>query len=131
MRLFLKSFQVKSKGFTLIEILVSIVILSIALIGLATLMTSTTMNNSSGLQIAEAVNLAQNKIEELGVTQWAAIAAGSDKTKGSTEIEYTRSWTFQLDGTGQNMSVFLTITWNDRGPHSIRIPSAIYNPIYL
>jgi prepilin-type N-terminal cleavage/methylation domain-containing protein len=126
-----KATAVKSRGFTLIEILVAIVILSVALLGLASLMVSTTRNNSFGMQIAEAVNLAQNKIEELGVTKWEDMLAGTDPpTKGSTEIEYTRSWTFQLDGTGQNRSVIVKITWNDRGPHSISIPSSIYNPIY-
>ena len=130
MRRYLKTTVVKSRGFTLIEILVGIVILSVALLGLASLMVSTTRNNSSGLQVAEAVNLAQERIEELSVTRWAQLLPGSDKTKGSTGIEYTRSWAFTPDGTGQLMSVTVTITWTDHMDHSISLPGAIYNPIY-
>ncbi len=53
------------KGFTLIEVLIAIMILAVALIALAGLMTSTIRNTDFGLKTTTAANLAQQKLEEL------------------------------------------------------------------
>jgi len=57
-------FLTKSKGFTLIEMLISLVILAISLLALAGLMSITTRNNSFGGHITEAATFAQDKLEE-------------------------------------------------------------------
>ena len=61
---------IKSKGFTFIEILVSLVILAISLLALAGLMVATTRNNSFGGRITEAATFAQDKLEEFQVLPW-------------------------------------------------------------
>jgi prepilin-type N-terminal cleavage/methylation domain-containing protein len=118
-----------SNGFSLIEILAAMAILSIALLGLASLMVSTTRNNASGMQMAEAVNLAQNMIENLSAGKWADMLPGTDKPKGFNGIEYTRTWAFSPDivgDTGRVRPVTVTITWKDKVDHSISIQSGIY-----
>ena len=45
--------SLKSNGFTMIEILIAMIILSIAFLGLARLMIQTTKNNSFGGHISE------------------------------------------------------------------------------
>jgi prepilin-type N-terminal cleavage/methylation domain-containing protein len=114
-----------ARGFSLIEMLVSIVILSVSLLSLASLMAMTTRNNSSGAQITEAINFAQDKIEELSVTPWGNLLSGADQKKGSNGTSYTRNWTILPNLAGNLRTVNVIINWNDRQDHSIRLLSAI------
>ena len=68
----------KSKGFSLIEMLIALVILAISLLGLAGLMATTTKNNSFGGRMTEAATFAQDRLEELKVIPWVNIAGGAD-----------------------------------------------------
>jgi len=52
-------------GFTLVEVMISIIIVSIALLTLSGLMTSTIRNSDFGRRTTEAANLAREKIEEI------------------------------------------------------------------
>jgi type IV pilus assembly protein PilV len=114
----------KSNGFTLIEILISIVILSISLLALAGLMATTTRNTSLGGHITEAATFAQDRLEELRVTPWATIATGNDTKTGSTGIVYTRTWTVPPP-VGNLKIITITVSWNDRINHSFNFISAI------
>lgn len=114
-----------SKGFSLIEVLIALVILSIALLGLAGLMVTTTRGNSYGSHMTEATTFAQDKLEELRASQWSAIPLGnnSDQRIGSTGINYTRSWNVAQNGSLRTITT--TISWNDRTNHQISLISVI------
>jgi type IV pilus assembly protein PilV len=114
-----------TRGFSLIETLISIVILSVSLLAMASLMTMTTRNNASGAQVTEAINLAQDKIEELSVTPSGNLLAGTDQKKGSTGVNYSRNWTILPNATGNLRAVTVTINWNDHKNHSINLLSTI------
>jgi len=113
----------KSNGFTLIEILIAIIILSISLLALAGLMATTTRNTSFGGNLTEAATFAQDRLEEFRVTQWANIVTGSDTRTGSTGIIYTRNW--NVTQNGNLKTVTITISWNDRIDHSFSLVSVI------
>ncbi len=88
----------KSKGFTLIEMLISLVILAISLLALAGLMSITAKNNSFGGHITEAATFAQDKLEEFRALRPQAPpdgdipkGEGSDNRIGATGINYTRN----------------------------------------
>ena len=120
----------KSEGFTLIEVLVSLVILAISLLALAGLMNTTTKNNALGGRLTEAATFAQDKLEELRVTSWTNVGAfsGADQVAGSTGINYGRNWVVRPNpptGNDPLRAVTITINWNDRTSHSIRLLSAI------
>jgi type IV pilus assembly protein PilV len=121
----------KSKGFSLIEMLIAIVILSISLLALAGLMVTTTKNNSFGSHMTEAATFAQDKFEELRVTQWSLITPNTtttDQRVGSTGIVYTRSWTAVPNNPAPNdtmKTITVTINWNDGIDHLISHLSAI------
>jgi len=122
------SFLKRSKGFSLIEVLIALVILAISLLALAGLMVTTTKNNSSGAHVTEAATFAQDKLEELKVTPWANIVTGSDTVGGpliSTGISYARSWTVATDGTGNVKTITITISWTDKISHSIQLLSVV------
>lgn len=121
----------KSSGFSLIEILIALIILSISLLALAALMATTTRNTSFGGHITEAATFAQDRLEEFRVTPWANVVTGTDPTppgppRGSTGIFYTRTW--NVVTTGNIKTVTITISWNDRVDHSFNLISAILNP---
>ena len=113
------------KGFSLVEMLISIVILSVSLLAMASLMATTTRNNASGTQITEAINLAQDKIEELSVTPSGSLLPGADQKKGSTGINYSRNWAIQPNAAGNLSAVTVTVNWSDHENHSINLLSAI------
>lgn len=113
---------VKTKGFTLIEVLIALVILSVALLALAGLMAQTTKNNSFGGRITEAATFAQDKLEELKATSWIVIIPGSDKMS-SNGMDFARNWTVATSGNLKTIAI--TINWNDKTSHSISLQSVI------
>jgi prepilin-type N-terminal cleavage/methylation domain-containing protein len=112
----------KSKGFSLIEILIALVILSIALLALAGLMAQTTKNNSFGGRITEAATFAQDKLEELRAITWVTITPGSDKMS-SNGMDFARNWNVATSGNLKTISI--TINWNDKTSHSITLRSVV------
>ena len=136
--------SIKSKGFSLIEMLIAIVILSISLLALAGLMVTTTQNNSFGGRMTEAATFAQDKLEELKVTAWLNIAGAND-SKPYQEIPnyYTRTWNVSIlpnpspipaGGPWPNnenellKTITINVIWNDGINRSINIISAMRNP---
>jgi type IV pilus assembly protein PilV len=115
----------KSKGFSLIEVLIAIVILSIALLALSGLMVYTTKSNSFGGHMTEATTLAQDKLEQLRVTSWGGLLSGEyqDKVTTATGIEYTRVWKI-TNATDNLRNITVIVTWNS-GSNSTRFVSAI------
>jgi prepilin-type N-terminal cleavage/methylation domain-containing protein len=123
--------SITSKGFSLVEVLIALVILSICLLGMASLMATTTNNNSYGGHLTEAATLAQDKLEQLRGTPSGMMpvnATITDSPVGSTGITYNRSWVAVPDipPPGNTINVVtITISWTDKTPHSISIVSAI------
>ena len=78
--------------------MITLVILSVALLALAGLMVTTTRNNAFGGNVTEAATFAQDKLEEFRATAWERLLTTttgpkSDQKKGSTGTQYVRSWT--------------------------------------
>jgi type IV pilus assembly protein PilV len=117
----------KSKGFSLIEVLIALVILAIALLALAGLMVQSTNSNSWGSHLTEASTFAQDKLEELRMTTWANLVLEpfTDVRTGATGTNYTRTWTVTTNGTGNLRTVSINISWTDKTNHTITILSAI------
>jgi len=121
--------SLRSGGFSLIEVLVSLVILSISLLALAGLMNLTTSNNSFGGLLTEAATFAQDKLEELKVTSWENIISGNDPNpiSGSTGFPFNRTWTVNLGPNSpapphdNEKRVTVTVQWNDRTDRIIHI----------
>ena len=118
----------RSKGFTLLEVLVTLVILSVALLALAGLMVTTTRNNAFGGNMTEAATFAQDKLEEFRATHWERLlpttaGPGVDQRSGCTGIPYTRSW--NIAEAGSLKTITIAVNWNDRINHSIKLASVI------
>jgi len=118
----------RSKGFSLIEVMIALFILAIALLALAGLMVTTTKNNSFGGHMTEAATFAQDKLEQLRASPWAGIIAGADTQVGATGISYARSWTVDANPTGDQRWVTVTINWTDptaKSTHRINVRSVV------
>ena len=115
----------KSKGFSLIEVLIALVILAVALLALAGLMVQSTSSNSWGSHLTEASTFAQDKLEELRMTTWPHLTSDSDSRTGSTGTTYTRTWTIATNAAGNLRTVNISISWTDNTNHTITILSAI------
>lgn len=129
MKLFLKS-----DGFSLIEILIAIVILSISLLALAGLMATTSRNTSFGGHITEAATYAQDQLERLRVTSWGSIAnnwvdtSGAGTRTGPSGITYTRTLTVVSNANDTLKTITITISWTDQAAHSFSLISVILDP---
>ena len=115
----------RSNGFSLIEVIIALFILAVALLALAGLMVSTTKNTSFGGHMTEASTFAQDKVEELKVSQWASVVSGADTRTGSTGINYSRTWTVMNNTNSTQRWVTVRVNWNDRTNHSISFLSVI------
>jgi len=118
--------SMNKKGFSLIEVLVALVILSIAILATAGLMVTTTKNNSFGNNMTEAATLAQDKIEELLVTDWGGITNNNDvvQVQGSQGISFNRNW--NVADAGLLKTITVTVHWNDGIDHTISTVSSMY-----
>jgi prepilin-type N-terminal cleavage/methylation domain-containing protein len=117
------------KGFTLLEVLITLIILSVALLALAGMMVTTTRNNASGGYVTEAATLAQDKLEEFRVSSWERLLPTTSgpqtdpSIKGSTGLSYARSWNIAQDNNIKTITI--AVSWTDRINHSIRLVSVI------
>lgn len=80
----------KSKGFTLVEVMMAMLIVLFGLLAVSMMQIMATKNNANISQKTEALNLAQDRLEDIkrsALDHFAELVNGSD-SKG----QYTRSW---------------------------------------
>ena len=92
-------------GFTLVEALVSLLILTVSLAGSMALMTNLMRANAFGTRMTTAVTLAQDLIDDLSDERYSDITSGSD-----TVSMYQRSWTVSEVGSTKTLDV--AVTWS-------------------
>jgi prepilin-type N-terminal cleavage/methylation domain-containing protein len=91
------------RGFTVIEVLIAMIILTVALVSMAELMAVTLRLQQLGRNQTSAVRLAQDKIDELMSQNWAAapqLVVGGSLTADQadhfdtppTAVNYKRRW---------------------------------------
>jgi len=112
------------KGFTLVEIMIAMLLLVIALVGLASVTVSVIKGNDLSRMVTTATTLAKDKMEELknlsttGAGYDALPAIGSE----TKETIYTRDWTVGAVGatapdndTTKMKKITVTVTWTWNG----------------
>jgi prepilin-type N-terminal cleavage/methylation domain-containing protein len=120
----------ESKGFTLMEVMIAIVVLSVALLALAGLQIISIQGNSFGNHMTEAITLAKDLMEEMKNAEWDQIVDKSDDhPKGDSPTFYHRACSVtQFD---KIKTVTVTVTWGN-GTHSValvtKIPDLRVNP---
>ena len=104
-------------GFTLIEAMVAMVILSVGLLALGRFQGSVTQSSAQSKARTEALRLAQAKIEQWRnfstSSQWVLYTAGSDVITG-THTVFSRSWVLVENLSPAYKTMKVTIDWSDR-----------------
>ena len=108
------------RGFTLIEIVVAIVMLTFGVLASASLTAALMRSNRTVTNRTRAVETLRLKVEDLQSLNYSEIASGSD-TATIGGITYNRAWTVTPNSPAANLkTVTLAVTWGDRqGNHTI------------
>jgi type IV pilus modification protein PilV len=124
-----KSYQ---QGFTLIEILIAILVLAVGMLGLAKLQGVTMLNSAESRMHTHAVNLAQDKIEELrnyvheaSYDAYASDANGNDVV--GANATFTRIWTITSPGAEEYKLISVLVEWTgvDGTDYDVELTSRI------
>ncbi len=106
-------------GFSIVEALITVLILSTGLIALAKFNGTITQDSAHAKNRTEAANFAQAKLEELRnyqtLTDFDAIADGADvPSTGMVGLNqtFTRSWTVKTDANSK--TVTMQVSWPDK-----------------
>jgi type IV pilus modification protein PilV len=105
------------QGFTLLEIIIAISILSIGLLALASLQLASIRGNAFASGVTEGTTLAADRIEKLLALPYnhADLFAGSH-TDSSPPSGYAVTWQVTDDAPVTNTkTIDLTVTWTDHG----------------
>ena len=115
-----------SKGFTLIEALLAMSLLSIAVFGMFSLLPAVMGYNEFAETVSTATTLAQAKVEALKSADWASIAVADPDPSPDLQLDengntgaggiYTRSTTVAIDPTYSNIKqITVTVSWGWKG----------------
>lgn len=114
------------KGFTLLELLIGLVILSIGLLSLAQLQLVAVKRNSFAQKLTQATVFTQEKLEDLRRMGYTQVMAASTQSNEPLSGNFTRSWSKDPSTNGM-VKVTVTSSWNDeRGrDHSVNLSTII------
>jgi type IV pilus assembly protein PilV len=115
------------EGFTLIEIMITLVLLSIGLVALAGLQVSAIKGNAFSKRMTAAVSIANQKLEQIKDTSYANILSESSTQITQSNIRFTRQVTVTNNSPMANTkTVNVTVTWSDGSTsHSVPITTII------
>jgi len=88
-----RPFEGDATGFTLLEVILAMSLLTVGLLAVASLQVSAIKGNAHANHITEATTLAQEKVEDLMATVYSSVTSGSDQVD-----RYTRTWTVDPNG---------------------------------
>jgi type IV pilus assembly protein PilV len=109
--------KTNQKGFTLIEACFAISILSIGLLGMASMQVSSINGNASAGYVTDGTTLAGDQLEKLMALPYtdADLSAGTHSAP-SPPTGYTINWSVTDDSPyNDTKTIDLTVTWNDHG----------------
>jgi prepilin-type N-terminal cleavage/methylation domain-containing protein len=111
-------------GFTLMEVLISLGIMAIGMIGILALQKGAVSASGYSRRATEAAILGEDKLESLRTAPMTAAVDGTDRIDASgvpnDEGPFDRSWTI-IDAGSNLANVTVEVTWNaGDGAHTIR-----------
>jgi prepilin-type N-terminal cleavage/methylation domain-containing protein len=120
------------EGFSLIEVLVAMVIFSIASLAVSKLMVGSSSAVSENAESTHAIALAQQKLENLRNLRYLDLASGSETRLGSEwkGMPFTVAWVVSNDTpiTGTR-TVVATVSWTSKGQTRSYATRSVYSQI--
>jgi type IV pilus modification protein PilV len=102
-------------GFTIIEVLIAMVILSIGILGLTKMQIAAIKANGSAMKFTNAAIIAQNQIEVLMITSFDAVTDSSITTTDGYNVEWKIISVIDFDGDGNNEIKNINVVVKDPG----------------
>lgn len=106
----------QESGFTMIELLVAIVVLTTALLAISSMVYSVMNATSLSKETGTATALMQDKMENLKHTVVPSLTSGNDTIKLGN-VDYLRQWS--LAASANTRTITVTVNWTNRGPHTV------------
>ncbi len=100
------------KGFSLLEVIISMLILAVGLLGVAGLMTVGIRTNADAAHLTEAYQIGQEEMERLKTVSWSSIVGTDFTTRELRGITFTSTWRV-VSTVGRIKDVNLAVTWNE------------------
>ena len=121
-RRFRSNVDSEHSGFTLIEVMVTIFVLVVGLLGLYTTIVGVIQGDAHSRNLTTATTLAQDKIEALRNQSYDSLSSGSD----SSSI-FTRTWTVSGDSPAAGLAtVAVSVGWTWKGTaHNVTMNTVI------
>jgi type IV pilus modification protein PilV len=114
-----KILQRNIKGFTLIELVIAILVFAIGIMGVAKMQSESVRANSYSMQLTEAVNIAQDHLENLRGLAFSHTSMSTSAHSTSSPVfrglTYNLSWRVDDPGTTTpSRNVFVCVRWQDK-----------------
>ncbi len=109
------------KGFTLAEVLIGLIILSVGILAIATVHITSTKSSYFSNNIAQATILAQDKLEYLKNLSYndSDLSSGQHSEGILSGTIFSRQYTIVEDAGNSLKTITVIIDWTDQGNHSI------------
>ena len=101
----------RESGFTLLEVIIAISILTVGLLAVASMQAAAIRGNSFANQATESTTWAQDKLEDLMALTYAQVASGGPET---TPDNYTVQWNV-TNPVANVKRIFVTVSWTEKG----------------
>jgi type IV pilus assembly protein PilV len=114
----------KQEGFTLLEVIMAISILTVGILSVATMQASSIRGNAFAWGTSEASTVAMGQIERLMDLAYTDAQLTAGNHVGVPEGRYNPSWTVTDNAIiNQTKTINVIITWTDRGiSRNVTIP---------
>jgi type IV pilus assembly protein PilV len=107
--------HLQSRGFTLIEVMIAILLIGVGLLGLAVMSTTVTRGNLHSSSLTAASTIAQERIEQFRTEAYENIASGND-TRVVDGVTYTRTWQVSDNDPQVGLkTITVSVGWTSRG----------------
>ena len=122
----------QDKGFTLLELTISVAVLSIGLLAVASMVHMVMNSNKQSSHLTTAINLVQAKIDDLRVGDYADIVDGEefdldeDGVAGNGIFDRAVSVTENLTPTVKIIEV--SVSWSDNNARSVNMRTMVAGP---
>jgi prepilin-type N-terminal cleavage/methylation domain-containing protein len=116
-----------ANGFTLIEVMIALVVMSISLTALAAVQISAIQGNAFSKRMTTAVSIADGKMEQIKNGSYASIISESPIQVTQSNMNFTRQVTVTNGSPLANMkTINVTVSWSERSKsHSVPITTIV------